>query len=174
MPIDDPALRARLESGEIITELTEGPGGRKDARAKVLIAAPPEKVWEAITDFEHYKEFMPLTSESYVKRREGSDVWFYTEISVPLKTIRYEIKLHLDKPAWKMDWTYVEGDLRSNEGGWQLEPYAGGSETYALYRAFVSISFSVPGFIANRITQGSLPQILAAVRKRVGDWKYVR
>jgi len=171
MPIDDYDLKDRLETGEIVTELTDGPGGRKDARAKVLIAATPEKVWAAITDFENYKEFMPLTTVSRVKKREGNDVWFYSELNLTLKTINYEIKLTLDKPAWKIDWTLVEGNIKANDGGWLLEPYGDG-ETYAEYKAFVAVGFSVPSFIGNKITQGSLPQILGAVRKRVGDWKY--
>ena len=67
-----------------------------------------------------------------------------------------EIKLTLDKPSWKVDWTLVDGNIKSNEGSWKLEPYGEG-ETYADYRAFVSVGFSVPSFIGNKITQGSLP-----------------
>lgn len=173
MPIDDPTLRAKLERGEIVTELTDGAGGRRDARARALIAGPPEKVWSAITDYERYKEFMPLTTVSQIKRREGDTVWFYTELSFPLKTIRYEIKLKLDKPKWRVDWTLVEGDLKSNEGSWQLEPYGpDGKETYAVYTVYVAPGFSIPGFIMNKITQGSLPQLMTAVRKQAGDYKY--
>jgi ribosome-associated toxin RatA of RatAB toxin-antitoxin module len=171
MPIDDPALRARLERGEIVTELTAGQGGRKDARARALLAAPPEKVWAAITDYEHYKDFMPFTTVSQVKKREGDTVWFYTELSFPLKTIKYEIKLKLDKARWRVDWTLVDGNIKSNEGGWQLEPYGTG-ETFAIYTCYVSTGFSIPSFVENKITQGSLPQILAVTRKQVGDTKY--
>jgi ribosome-associated toxin RatA of RatAB toxin-antitoxin module len=173
MPIEDPALRSRLERGEIVTELTDGPGGRRDAVARALIAAPAEKIWAAITDYDRYKEFMPLTTVSRVKKREGDTVWFYTELSFPLKTIRYEIKLKLDKPRWRVNWTLVEGDLKSNEGGWQLEPYGpDGQETYVVYTAFIQAGFAVPGFIMNKITQGTLPQIIGVVRKETGDRKY--
>ncbi len=173
MPIDDPALRSKLERGDVATELTDGPGGRRDARARALIAAPPEAVWNGITDYAHYNEFMPFTTVSDVKRREGDTVWFYTELSFPLKTIRYEIKLKLDKPRWRVDWTLVEGDLRSNEGSWQLEPYGpGGGETFAIYTVYVAPGFSIPGFILNKMTQASLPQLIQAVRKRAGDRKH--
>jgi ribosome-associated toxin RatA of RatAB toxin-antitoxin module len=171
LPDLDPALRARLESGAIVTELTEGPGGRRDARARALLGAPPERVFEAITDYEHYREFMPLTTVSEVRRREGDTVWFYTELSFPLKTIRYEIKLKLDKARLRTEWTLVDGNIRSNEGSWQLEPYGQG-DTYAVYTVFVSTGFAIPGFIEAKISQGSLPQILGAVRRRLGDRKF--
>jgi ribosome-associated toxin RatA of RatAB toxin-antitoxin module len=172
MPIEDPALRSRLERGEVVTELTDGPGGRRDARARALIAAPPEKVWEGITDYARYKEFMPFTTVSDVRRREGDTVWFYTELSFPLKTINYEIKLKLDKPRWRVDWTLVDGNIKSNEGSWQLEPHADGKETYAVYTVFVAAGFAIPGFVMSKLTQGSLPELLKVVRKRAGDTKY--
>ena len=171
MPIDDPNLRSRLERGEVVTELTDGPGGRRDARARALIAAPPEKVFAAVTDYEHYKDFMPFTTVSDVRRREGDTVWFYTELSFPLKTVRYEIKLRLDRPRWRVDWALVEGDMKSNEGSWQLEPVAGGAETYAIYTVYVAVGFAIPGFIVSKLTEGSLPQLLKSVRRRAGDRK---
>lgn len=173
MPIDDPALRARLERGEIVTEVTDGPGGRRDARARALIAAPPEKVWAAITDYPRYKEFMPFTTASEVRKREGDTVWFYTELSFPLKTIRYEIKLRLDKPGWRVDWTMVSGDLKANEGGWRLEPFGASSgETYVIYTLFIQPGFMVPGFVMSKLSQASLPQVIGVVRRETGDRKY--
>jgi ribosome-associated toxin RatA of RatAB toxin-antitoxin module len=172
MPIEE-RLRPKLERGEVDTEALDGPGGRRDARARALIAAPPERVWDAITDYDHYKDFMPLTTVSEVRRREGETVFFYTELGTPLKTIRYEIKLELDKPRWRVAWTLVEGNLKSNEGSWQLEPYGAG-ETYAVYTCFVAPGFWLPGYLLNQVTQGTLPQVINAVRRRVGDTKYGR
>ena len=170
MPIDE-RFRAKLERGELELETTDGPGGRRDARARALIAAPPAKVWAAITDYDHYREFMPLTTVSQVKKREGSDVWFYTELSTPVKTIVYTIKLTLDESKGAVDWTMIDGNLKANDGSWRLEPHGNG-ETYVVYTCFAAPGFPVPGFLLNKITQGTLPDVIAAVRKRVGDTKY--
>ena len=171
MPIEE-SMRSKLERGDVVTESTEGQGGRKDARAFALLAAPVERVWDAITDYDHYKDFMPLTKASRVKRREGDTVWFYTELSMLLKTCSYEIKLTLEKPKWRASWTLVESNmLRANEGSWQLESTPAG-ETYAVYTAYVAPSLPVPEMILNKLTKGTLPQLMAAVRKRVGDRKY--
>jgi ribosome-associated toxin RatA of RatAB toxin-antitoxin module len=174
MAIDDAGTKARLERGEIVTDLTDGPGGRRDARARALVAAPPEKIWAAITDYENYKNFMPLTTKSEVRKREGNQVWFYTELSFGfLKTLRYQIKLTLDKPKWTIVWSLVDGDLKSNDGGWQLEPYGkDGQETFVTYTANVQAGFAVPGFVMNKLTQASLPQLIQVVRQQTGDRKY--
>lgn len=171
MPIDE-RLRAKLEKGEIELEATDGPGGRRDARARALIAAPPARIWAVITDYDHYRDFMPLTTVSEVKKREGNQVLFYTELSTPVKTICYTIRLTLDEAKGAVDWTLVDGNLKSNEGSWRLEPYGAG-ETYVVYTCFVAPGFPIPGFLLNKITQGTMPDLIAAVRKRVGDQKYV-
>jgi ribosome-associated toxin RatA of RatAB toxin-antitoxin module len=171
MPIDE-RLRSKLERGEIELESTDGPGGRRDARARALIAAPQAKIWATITDYEHYKDFMPLTTVSEVKKREPNEVLFYTELTTPVKTIHYTIRLVLDEGKGAVDWKLVDGNLASNEGSWRLEPYRGGDETYVVYTCFAAPGFPLPGFLLNKLTQGTLPEVIAAVRKRVGDNKY--
>ncbi len=179
MPDLDPDLRRRLERGEVETSAAEGRDGKKNARARALIGAPPDRVWDVITDYEGYKDFMPLTTVSRVDRREGDSVWFYTELDFKVKTIRYTIKLDLDRrPAegrWHVDWTLIDGNLGSNEGSWHLEPYGDkADETFATYTVYIAPGFYVPGFVLSKLTQGSLPQLIDAVRTRVGDARYRR
>jgi ribosome-associated toxin RatA of RatAB toxin-antitoxin module len=179
MPID-PAHRPRLERGEVITTTEEGREGRNNAKCFALIGTPPERVWDAITDYDRYKEFMPYTTESRVVSRAAEkagtpeEVVFSSALGFSLgfttRTIRYTIRLKLDKPKWRIDWTLVEGDVKHNDGGWQLEQ--AGSDTYVVYWAYVAPGFPVPGFILSKLTQGSLVSIIDAVRKRIGDWKY--
>lgn len=170
MPIDE-RLRAKLERGSVETEATDGSGGKRGARARALVAAPPERVWEAITDYAHYKDFMPYTTVSEVRRREGDTVWFYSELAFPMYTIRYEIKLVLRKSEWAVEWTLVEGNLKTNEGSWKLEPH-GADETYVVYACAITPGFAVLGYLFNKLTQGSLPALIGALRKRVGDRRY--
>ena len=172
MPVEA-ALRARLERGEVVTDSQEGHEGRKNARAQFLIAAPPEKIWAAITDYDRYKEFMPYTTESRIVKRTDDEVWFATALGFSLKTVRYTIHLKLDKPRWRIEWSLVEGDLKHNDGGWQLEPHGDEGDTFVTYWAHVTPLVAVPAFIVNTVTRGSLPSLVEALRKRVDDWKYV-
>jgi ribosome-associated toxin RatA of RatAB toxin-antitoxin module len=169
--IVDERVRSRLERGEIVIDTVPGTNGREENRARALIAAPIERVWDAITDYDRYKEFMPFTRESTVRRREGDTVLFYTELAVPLKKVWYEIELKLDRPNWSTRWRLEDGSIEANEGSWQLERYGEG-ETAAQYTLYVEIGVPLPAFLVNRFTKGSLSSLLQAVRERVGDRKY--
>jgi ribosome-associated toxin RatA of RatAB toxin-antitoxin module len=170
MPIEE-RVRKKLERGDVDTEAFDGADGRRGARARALIAASPERIWDAITDYPHYKDFMPFTTASEIRRRDGDTVWFYTELAFPMYKIQYEIKLELKKAAWTAEWTLVSGNLKTNDGSWRLEPH-GASESYVVYTVSITPGFPVLGYLFNKLTQGSLPTLIGAVRKRVGDTRY--
>lgn len=59
------AIRSRLDKGEIIVAAKEEPGSSvKHAEMTGIIAAPPEVVWQVITDVNSFKYFMPRTLNS--------------------------------------------------------------------------------------------------------------
>lgn len=64
-------LSSRLAAGEIITSFTEVPGSNlKKGEVTGVVAAPPEKVWQAVTDANNFKFFMPKMLESRLVRQE--------------------------------------------------------------------------------------------------------
>lgn len=170
MPIpQDERLLRRLERGEVVTETARHPRGYRGAIGRAIIDAPMAKVFEAISDFEHYNEFMPHTTLAEVIRREGNELWFRTALDFKVKRVTYVLHVTLDPDGRGLRWTLAEGDLAFNEGGWELEPYGpDGSRTYVTYTAYVDPGFYVPGFMLAKLTEGSLPAVINAVRKRVG------
>ncbi len=61
------AIRSRLDKGEIIVSAREEPGSSvKHAEMTGIINAPPEVVWQVITDVNNFKYFMPRTLNSMV------------------------------------------------------------------------------------------------------------
>lgn len=167
----DPALRARLERGEIVTERSTNERGLRGAIGRALIAAPPDRVFEVIADFEHYDRFMPYTVLAVVERRQGDELWFRTALDFRLKRVSYTLHVRLDPQRRGLDWTLAGGDLRANEGGWRLEPW-GSDESFVTYTAYVDPGFPLPGFMVAKLTESSLPEVIRAVRRRVGDRKY--
>lgn len=58
-------IRSRLDKGEVIVSAKEEPGSSlKRARMEAIIEAPPEIVWQIITDVNAFKFFMPRTLTS--------------------------------------------------------------------------------------------------------------
>ena len=61
----------RLAAGEIITDFEEVPGSNlKKGRVTGVVAAPPEKVWEVVTDANNFQFFMPRMLRSRLLRQE--------------------------------------------------------------------------------------------------------
>ncbi|MBI4617021.1 MAG: SRPBCC family protein [Planctomycetes bacterium] len=167
------ADRRRLESGELLVS-SETASDRARARAIGLVDAPPDVVWDVITDYDGYREFMPMTVESRVERVEGNSVDLFMELKVLIKRIRYRIRLFLDRPARTVDWERIDGDLKANEGSWRLAPYdnggaSGRGRTLATYTVRLEIGFFVPAAIADRLTKGSFPALYKAVRERAAS-----
>lgn len=158
------ADRRRLEAGELLVT-SERKSDRARAQAIGLVDAPPDVVWDVITDYDGYREFMPMTVESRVERVDGNAVDLFMELKVLVKRIRYRIRLVLDPAARTVDWEKIDGDLKGNDGSWRLAAYESG-RTLATYSVRLEIGFFVPAVIADRLTKGSFPALFKAVRER--------
>ncbi len=62
---------SRLAAGEIIFSFEEVPGsGLRKGRVTGVVAAPPAKVWEVVTDANNFQFFMPRMLRSRLVRQE--------------------------------------------------------------------------------------------------------
>jgi len=156
----------RLAAGEILSS-TRSVEGIERARAEAIIDAPPALVWDNITDYTHYKDFMPRTRASEVLKQEGNIVIFRTTLGFLIKRIRYTIRIVHNQPAGAIDWSLVKGDLTRNDGSWRLTPVDEGRRTLAVYELAVVTGFRVPASIESFLTKRSLPGVIRALRKRI-------
>lgn len=103
----------------------------------MLADAPPEKVWDVITDFEGYTKLLPdqLKTETIEKGPNTEKVRFTVSVlklgMLDINT-KYVLKYKLDKPN-KVDIGWVEGDVKNVAGFWELFPVDGGKKTVAIY-----------------------------------------
>ena len=156
--------RGTLElGGLVIRSETEGQRGR--ATALGVVQAPVEAVWDAVTDYDGYVEFMPQVVESRVDRVEDGAVTVTNVLKILVKRIRYTIRLELDRARHRVEWRQLEGDLKANEGSWALEPFGDG-RTLATYSVRIEVGFLVPQGVVDRLTRGSFGQLFQAIRDR--------
>jgi ribosome-associated toxin RatA of RatAB toxin-antitoxin module len=60
-----------VEKGDIVVHVQEVPGTNvKKGQAFGIVSAPTEQVWRIISDYNHYKDFMPRTIETFVVNPE--------------------------------------------------------------------------------------------------------
>lgn len=134
------------------------------ASRSIVINAPMEKVFDIITQYEKYREFLPEVKEVRTSGRQGNEVNVHYKVEI-MKTIQYTIRAKEERPT-RMSWTFVDGEfMKDNKGSWVLEP-AGEGKTKATYTAEMALGALVPKSIVNALVETSLPKMLEAFKRR--------
>lgn len=135
------------------------------ATRSIIINAPVEKVFDTITNYERYAEFLPEVKEVRTSNRQGNEVELHYKLDLVVKTIRYSIRAKEERPH-RMSWSFIEGEvMKDNKGGWVLEP-EGEGKTKATYTVEVAVGPFVPKSILNTLVDSSLPKMLEAFKKQ--------
>ncbi len=135
--MDKEVLATILEKGELISVDSVGEGGIEMCSIGILADAPPDKLWQVVTDFNGYSTLMPDTMLTKELKRDGNTVDVRFEISVlkmSLINIKAKYTLHYNlEPPRRANIHWVEGDVKNVEGYWELYPVADGKKTVAIY-----------------------------------------
>lgn len=139
------------------------------ASRSIVINVPAEHLFDTITDYESYPDFIPETLAVEVlekkKKKDGSRV---VEAKFDIKVIKqvgYTLRL-TEVPNERVTWELVEGRIfKSNNGGWELKP-AGKGKTEATYSVDITIGLLVPQAITNMLVGSSLPKMLEQMKER--------
>jgi ribosome-associated toxin RatA of RatAB toxin-antitoxin module len=163
---------SQLQEGEILTELVDAESGGEQgtARASGIIAAPAERIWGVLTDWESYSDFMPNTVETKLRRRDGDRAWISQHLRVLFNNIRYGAVWTMQPRAGLARFSLDEeepNDIAASEGTWQLVPLRASERTLVRYESRVDVGRPVPGFIRNALSQWSLPRVLRGLRDEV-------
>lgn len=155
--------------------LDENKGGVKTAEAVFLVKARPEAVFRAVTDFDHYPEFMPnIVKATPVRSTNSGDKKYSFTLNVALWDIEYTLLLkpgHKDN-LYTLDWKYVEGDIKDTTGSWKIRPYdKDNGYSMIFYRVKTDPGRFVPDWVADRLSTQSIPDMIEAVRKRTIEYK---
>ncbi len=133
------------------------------ASATIEIEVPPKVVYEVITDFEAYPEFLSETRHVEVIHKNTKSAQVDFEIKV-IKTIRYTLDYKLSQNKG-ISWTFVEGDgFKDCFGSWSLEDKDGVTE--ATYEVDVSFGLFVPKKITEMLVGKNLPNLMQAFKDR--------
>jgi ribosome-associated toxin RatA of RatAB toxin-antitoxin module len=134
------------------------------ATRTIVINAPVEKVYDVITQYERYPEFLPEVKEVRVANRQGSTLELHYKVDV-VKTVRYSIRVTEERPR-RMAWSFIEGEvMKDNKGSWLLEP-EGEGKTRATYNVEMALGLLVPKAVVNALVDTSLPKMLEAFKRR--------
>ena len=102
-----------------------------------------------------------------------SYLYSHLDFPFPCSNRWYIIRLQQDETrnaqhCYHSSWSLVIGNLRDNVGEWLLEPF-GANHTKVTYKLLADPGGAIPGFLVDRGTCVSMPQIITAVRQRAGN-----
>ena len=129
----------------------------------VTIEVPAKVIYDVVTDFESYPEFLPETREVEVIKKNAKSAQVEYTIKV-IKTIRYTLDYQLT-PHKKVVWKYVEGDFRDCFGSWTFKESKKGV-TEATYELDVEFGLFVPKKITEMLVGQNLPKLMQNFKKR--------
>ena len=163
------AQLSQLKDGNILVDVQRSEKQPKGmVNAWVLIDAPPATIWKIMTDCPEAPTFVPGLKSCKVLesgknweiiRHEVKWIWFFPTISY---VFRADYKINR-----RIDFVKIKGDLREMRGSWQLLPLNGASQTVVSYKVYLDPSFFIPQWLVERSLMTDLPNLLAALRKKV-------
>jgi len=131
--LDESTLKALLNKGELVL-LEEEDGRIKHIDYAILINAPLDNVWQVMTDFESYPEFIPGQKVSKIIDRQSNDVMVKSAVEFKFmgvgSTVKYTTKYIINKPE------LITFDTKKNRatGSYKLIPIDGGKHV-VLFRS---------------------------------------
>jgi Polyketide cyclase / dehydrase and lipid transport len=160
----------------------------KEFKAIGEIDAPTRIVHAVIDDLESYPNFMPVTAECRILKRENDSIITYQRLSPGICSDR-DYTLRARTKSWRVlnglaylhQWETAndigppekKGIVRVTicKGSWLFEPN-GTERTRATYSVYADTGGAIPVFLANRVSQMEIGRLFVAVRKQTKDPKY--
>lgn len=148
------------------TDLDDGVTG---VTGTVYIAASPQYVWAAITDYNHHKYFVPKLIDSGLISDNGREQVMFergkTGILLFRKTVYIKLSLQGEYPK-RLDFHQVEGDFKVYNGEWKIDAAPDGKGSLLTFKARIKPDFFAPPMFVRKVQKHDLPMVLAAMKKR--------
>ena len=135
------------------------------AECDIVIAAPIERVFDVIVDYERYPEFLPdMRVSEVISRHDGVSVVRF-ELELVMK-LSYTLRLVEDRPH-RVTWSLENAKMMvENEGGWTLTQRPDG-QTQARYGIEIKLRGLIPKSVTTRLVGETLPETLQRFKERV-------
>lgn len=137
-----------------------------------------EDVYEVLTDYSHFNQFMPHTKKSEVIKQSGpggSTKWVdYTLVFLMWLETQYVLKIthQLDENQAKITWTLDSGEnFQDIRGTWVLRrlpaSFDQSPQTAVTYISVIEPKITIPRAVFDAITKKSVYELFEAISKRL-------
>ena len=157
---------AGVEDGPV-SQVYQAPDGGKQVRSAVLLPFPRERVWQVVTDYAHYGDFLPYLADLEVTPAEGGCHMKGRAKSALPGWWPFEIDVRQEQTAerWSAGWDQPGGPVLVNKGGWVVTPAGEGQTLLVLH--LETEARGTPTFLIRNVYLHRLKDVLRSVRRRV-------
>ena len=150
-------------------------GRQRHAVAKIQIPYPLEQVWQVLTDYEAFAEFMPSLIQS--RRLEHPTGGVRIEQVRTKKFMGKNISARSvfdieEKFPHEIHYQLIEGDMKAFSAYWRLEPWSLSESKAGIdltYDFLVSPKRIFPIVVVEHILSHDIPKMMLGIRQRVED-----
>jgi len=153
----------KVRSGSAVICTEQQPSGHRWVKAKILIHAPPEVVWETVHE-ERSKD--PDLAYSKVLHQENNELTLEQKfVLLPVIGTATCVMSNAEEPLHRIDYRLLESDhFRAMEGSWVLTPQESGKDTLLELSSYLELGFPVPRPILDTLTARKLERRITNVK----------
>ncbi len=153
--------------GEPLVQVLRLADGSRQVRACIRLAEPPDEVWQAITDYDHYGDICSFIRGAEVEHGpDGCRVRGSAVTGIPLSLpFTIELRHRQDLLEYESSWDEPSGDVLVNRGAWLVRPADDGGTLLSLSLE-VQVR-GVPTWLLRNISRQRLRAVLLAVQRRL-------
>lgn len=131
----------------------------------ILIKASQNKIFDIISDFDSYPEFLDEMEEVRVIKKSTKSATVFFKMNM-MQTVNYTLKFNFNKPE-SITWSFVEGDsiLKENSGSWTLSEM-GKDEMDVEYSVNLDFNIWLPSSVVKSVLSENLPKMLKKFKVR--------
>src|ERR671914_1407151 len=138
-------------------------GKKKHVDHQIVIDAPPQACFDALTDYDTFTEWQDAVKSCEVITRDdkgrGKEVEF--EVDAKVKSVHYRLSYSYEEPHW-IGWDYLEGDVKEIDGEYTFEDRGDGT-TLATYSLAIDPGVWVPGpvqrMLSDQVMRGHMEDL---------------
>jgi len=137
------SLADLLKDGPITQVIYDKNGKFQKVVGIHYIEGTPDQVWEVLTDFEHFIDFLPQLVEFKATRKSDVYVETYHEVEVPGFNYKYTLLNKVDKANYRITVTPISG---SAKGSWSYKVVPSGKGSLLYYYCFTRLPKVISSF----------------------------
>jgi ribosome-associated toxin RatA of RatAB toxin-antitoxin module len=119
----------------------------KSIQTRLLIEAPPQLVWQTLTNYADIKNVLPGYEKSTVLKASGSlkTVDIRMKVSAFLPAYHYQVQMKEDVPSLSLYIRRISGDFKSLNANYKLVSQNNGTRTLLVYNLNLDTGMNLPG-----------------------------